>query len=44
MKTVFACCLLVTNILFGQKIIWKEDQKLTWENFKAPSTEKTMLI
>lgn len=40
MKTVFACCLLVTNILFGQKIIWTEDQKLTWENFKSPINRK----
>ncbi|MBV8326533.1 DUF922 domain-containing protein [Chryseobacterium sp.] len=24
------------NVVFGQKIIWKEDQKLTWDNFKSP--------
>lgn len=28
-------CLLVGNVLFGQKIIWQQDQKLAWDHFKS---------
>lgn len=35
MKWIFVVCLLITNILFGQKIVWKEDIKLNWNNFKS---------
>ncbi|MBT2619785.1 MULTISPECIES: DUF922 domain-containing protein [Chryseobacterium] len=33
-------CLLVSIQLFSQKIIWKEDQKLTWNDFKSSVNRK----
>lgn len=36
MKLTFVFCLLTVNVVLGQKIIWKEGQKLVWENFKSP--------
>lgn len=35
MKWIFLVCLLITNVLFAQKIVWKEDLKLNWSNFKS---------
>lgn len=35
MKWIFIVCLLITSILSGQKIVWKKDQKLNWNNFKS---------
>ncbi|WP_160138372.1 DUF922 domain-containing protein [Chryseobacterium sp. c4a] len=40
MKLTFALCLLVTNIVFGQKIIWQEGLKLNWDHFKSPVNRK----
>ncbi|MBP2617703.1 DUF922 domain-containing protein [Chryseobacterium jejuense] len=36
MKLTFVFCLLAANVMFGQKITWKEEQKLVWDNFKSP--------
>lgn len=36
MRLTFVFCLLAVSILFGQKIIWQEEQKLVWDNFKSP--------
>lgn len=33
-------CILISIQLFSQKIIWKEDQKLTWNDFKSPINRK----
>lgn len=33
-------CFLAANIAWGQKIIWKEDQKLVWDNFQSPVNRK----
>ncbi|MFP3600061.1 DUF922 domain-containing protein, partial [Chryseobacterium sp. SIMBA_029] len=33
-------CLLTAHMIFGQKIIWQEDQKLIWDNFKSPVNRK----
>ncbi|MFC3157445.1 hypothetical protein SAMN05443633_10852 [Chryseobacterium arachidis] len=35
MKGIFVACFLVSNALFGQKIIWNENVKLNWSNFKS---------
>ncbi|MGG5207389.1 DUF922 domain-containing protein [Chryseobacterium sp. MIQD13] len=35
MKLISLCFFLFINTLFGQKIIWKEDHKLVWDNFKS---------
>ncbi|MFP3833668.1 DUF922 domain-containing protein [Chryseobacterium sp. SIMBA_028] len=40
MKLTFAFCLLTAHMIFGQKIIWQEDQKLIWDNFKSPVNRK----
>lgn len=40
MRLAFAFCLLTVSILFGQKIIWQEEQKLVWDNFKSPVNRK----
>lgn len=40
MKWIFLVCLLTVNAVFGQKIIWKEDQKLIWDHFKSPVNRK----
>ncbi|SDI34494.1 DUF922 domain-containing protein [Chryseobacterium jejuense] len=36
MKLTFVFCLLAANVVSGQKMIWKEEQKLVWDNFKSP--------
>lgn len=36
MKLTFVLCLLAAPVVFGQKIIWQEGQKLIWDNFKSP--------
>ncbi|MDC8103668.1 DUF922 domain-containing protein [Chryseobacterium sp. PTM-20240506] len=41
MKWTIFICLLVSVQIFGQKIIWKEDQKLTWDDFKSPVSRKS---
>ncbi|MDN3693503.1 DUF922 domain-containing protein [Chryseobacterium tructae] len=40
MKLTFVICLLAANIVFGQKIIWQEGQKLKWDHFKSPVNRK----
>lgn len=40
MKLTFVFCLLATHVMFGQKIIWQEEQKLVWDNFKNPVKRK----
>lgn len=40
MRMIFVFCFLAVNIVRGQKIIWKEDQKLVWDNFKSPVNRK----
>lgn len=40
MKWIFLVCLLAVQTAFGQKIIWKEDQKLIWNQFKSPVNRK----
>ncbi|MDR2234895.1 MAG: DUF922 domain-containing protein [Chryseobacterium sp.] len=40
MKLLFLCCFLAVHMIWGQKIIWKEDQKLVWANFKSPVNRK----
>lgn len=35
MKLIFLVCFLIANTLWGQKIIWEEDRKLNWGNFKS---------
>ncbi|MET3036770.1 DUF922 domain-containing protein [Chryseobacterium sp. NRRL B-14859] len=40
MKLGWIFCFLTANILYGQKIIWKEEQKLVWENFKSSVKRK----
>ncbi|MCT2560328.1 DUF922 domain-containing protein [Chryseobacterium herbae] len=40
MKLISLFCLLALNTLFGQKIIWNEDRKLVWEDFKSPVNRK----
>ncbi|MDH6253539.1 hypothetical protein M2347_003266 [Chryseobacterium sp. H1D6B] len=35
MKWIFLFCFLTANLLFSQKIIWKEGLKLNWSNFKS---------
>jgi len=35
MKWILLVCLLITNILFAQKIVWQEGLKLNWSNFKS---------
>ncbi|MEF9478639.1 hypothetical protein OWR28_13865 [Chryseobacterium sp. 1B4] len=40
MKLSIVLCLLTAQALFGQKIIWQEDKKLTWDNFKSPVSHK----
>lgn len=40
MKLTLVLFLLAANIMSGQKIFWKEDQKLVWENFKSPVNRK----
>lgn len=37
---VFVFCFLTVNTVWGQKIIWKEDRKLEWDNFKSPVNRK----
>ncbi|AZA76292.1 DUF922 domain-containing protein [Chryseobacterium sp. G0186] len=40
MKLTLVCFLLTANIMSAQKIFWKEDQKLVWENFKSSVNRK----
>ena len=40
MRLTFVFCLLTANVLLGQKIFWKEGEKLTWDNFKSPVNRK----
>ncbi|KFE98967.1 DUF922 domain-containing protein [Chryseobacterium luteum] len=40
MKWISLCFFLLANALFGQKIIWQEDRKLVWDNFKSPVNRK----
>lgn len=40
MKLISLFCLLTVNVLFGQKIIWQEGQKLVWDNFKSQVNRK----
>ncbi|MDN5396235.1 MAG: DUF922 domain-containing protein [Chryseobacterium sp.] len=40
MKLISLFCLLALNVLSGQKIIWQEDRKLVWDNFKSPVNRK----
>jgi hypothetical protein len=40
MKWIFLFCFLTANLLFGQKIIWKEGLKLNWSNFKSNINNK----
>jgi len=35
MKWISLCFFLFANALFGQKIIWQEERKLVWDNFKS---------
>lgn len=41
MKWTFVLCLFAAPMLFGQKIIWQEGQKLIWDNFKSPVNRKS---
>ncbi|NML72463.1 DUF922 domain-containing protein [Chryseobacterium sp. RP-3-3] len=43
MKWISLCFFLFTHALFGQKIIWQEDRKLIWDNFKSPINRENML-
>ncbi|MCJ7935816.1 MAG: DUF922 domain-containing protein [Chryseobacterium sp.] len=40
MKLIFLSLFLAVGSVFGQKLIWKENQKLSWENFKSPVNRK----
>jgi hypothetical protein len=40
MKWIFVVCFLITNMLFGQRIYWDEDRKLTWSDFKSNINRK----
>jgi len=40
MKWISLCFFLFANALFGQKIIWQEDRKLDWDNFKSSVNRK----
>nr|WP_315027750.1 DUF922 domain-containing protein [uncultured Chryseobacterium sp.] len=40
MKVIYVFCLFSTIVLSGQKIIWKEGEKLNWNNFKSPINKK----
>ncbi|AZA83350.1 DUF922 domain-containing protein [Chryseobacterium lactis] len=40
MKLIVVFCLLALQMVSGQKIIWKENQKLIWDNFKSPVNRK----
>lgn len=35
LKWIFLSCFLAIGILHGQRIVWKEDVKLKWSNFKS---------
>ena len=41
MKWIFLVFLIAANTVFGQKINWKEDQKLGWDNFKSSVNRKS---
>ncbi|WES98568.1 DUF922 domain-containing protein [Chryseobacterium arthrosphaerae] len=40
MKMTFIFCLFSLQMAFSQKIIWQEEQKLVWDNFKSPVNRK----
>lgn len=35
MKSILLVFILISNVLWGQRIEWKEDKKLIWSNFKS---------
>lgn len=41
MKLILLFCLLTVHAIFGQKIIWQEDRKLAWDDFKSPVSRKS---
>ncbi|MGK6341293.1 DUF922 domain-containing protein [Chryseobacterium sp. DT-3] len=43
MKWISFCFFLLANTLFGQKIIWQEDRKLVWDNFKSSVNRESIL-
>jgi len=40
MRGTLVLCLLAAQAVSGQTIFWKEDKKLTWDNFKSPVNKK----
>ncbi len=40
MKLIFIFCLFSVQMAFSQKIMWQEEQKLVWDNFKSPVNRK----
>lgn len=40
MRLTFVLCILAAQMVFGQKVTWQEDKKLTWDNFKSPVSTK----
>ncbi|MEE6126530.1 DUF922 domain-containing protein [Chryseobacterium arthrosphaerae] len=36
----FIFCLFSVQMAFSQKIMWQEEQKLVWDNFKSPVNRK----
>ncbi|WP_241310244.1 DUF922 domain-containing protein [Chryseobacterium arthrosphaerae] len=40
MKMTFIFCLFSVQMAFSQKIMWQEEQKLVWDNFKSPVNRK----
>jgi predicted secreted Zn-dependent protease len=40
MKWIFIVCVLMSGILYGQKIYWQEGLKLTWDNFKSKANNQ----
>ncbi|WP_426478311.1 DUF922 domain-containing protein [Chryseobacterium sp. CBSDS_008] len=41
MRLTFILCLLAIQALSGQKLIWQDSKKLTWDNFKSPVSKKS---
>ena len=35
MKRIFLALVLISNTVWSQKILWREDVKLVWDNFKS---------
>lgn len=40
MRLTVVLCFLAVQAVSGQKIIWEEGKKLTWDNFKSPVNRK----